>query len=187
MLKRSKGFTLIELLIVVAIIGILAALLIPNAITAMQKAKQKATMKDITTISTALTDYVTDNGVLVAHTDQLANSQDAYLANIAPFYIKICPWADKWGFGYVINTRTAITANFGVTLGAGETAGNDEFVVGSFGRNGTEGGPVGYAYDATDPEAGLYFVRSMGDFDEDLAMWNGNWIVGPRTYVDTTT
>jgi len=183
MLKRSKGFTLIELLIVVAIIGILAALLIPNAITAMQKAKQKATMKDIVTISTALTDYVTDNGIAPAHSGVLTGATDTFLANIAPFYVKICPWADKWGFGYVINTRDSIIGDFGVTSVA--TPGNDEFVVGSTGRNGGQG-PT-YAYDATNPEAGLYFVKSMGDFDEDLAMWNGNWIVCPRTYAEPTT
>ncbi|MCD6515916.1 MAG: prepilin-type N-terminal cleavage/methylation domain-containing protein, partial [Candidatus Aminicenantes bacterium] len=57
-MKREKGFTLIELLIFVAIIGILAALLIPNIMTAMQKAKQKGTMKDVSTIATALTDYM---------------------------------------------------------------------------------------------------------------------------------
>ena len=58
--RGQKGFTLIELLIVVAIIGIIAAILIPNLLDALQKAKQKRTVGDIRAIGTAWFSWLID-------------------------------------------------------------------------------------------------------------------------------
>jgi type II secretion system protein G len=59
--KSQKGFTLIELLIVVAIIGILAAIAIPQFATYRQKAFNSAAQSDLRTIKTNLEGYYTDN------------------------------------------------------------------------------------------------------------------------------
>jgi general secretion pathway protein G len=60
MLRREKGFTLIELLIVVAIIGIIAAIAVPNLLTAIQRSKRSRTAADIRAIGTALGSYLVD-------------------------------------------------------------------------------------------------------------------------------
>ena len=60
MTPAKNGFTLVELLIVVAIIGIIAAIAIPNLLSAIQRGKQKRTMGDMKTAASALESYNTD-------------------------------------------------------------------------------------------------------------------------------
>lgn len=61
-MRNNTGFTLIELLIVVAIIGVLAAIAVPNFLNAQTRAKIARVTSDMKSIGSALDQYRLDQG-----------------------------------------------------------------------------------------------------------------------------
>ena len=59
--KSQKGFTLIELLIVVAIIGILAAIAIPQFASYRQKAQNSSALSDVRNTKTGMEAFAADD------------------------------------------------------------------------------------------------------------------------------
>ena len=76
----------IAVLTIPAIIGIVAAIAIPNLLTAMQRSKQKRTMADIRTIATSAEAYASDN-------NEYPRTPDA----LTPKYMSRVPAMDGWG------------------------------------------------------------------------------------------
>jgi type II secretion system protein G len=119
---NKKGFTLIELLIVVAIIGIIAAIAIPNLLNAIQRGKQKRSMADMRAIGTAAEAYAVDNN----RYPSAASAATSITQELEPTYIKKLPTKDGWGniFDYVVddtsNAQQYTIQSYGKD-GAGET------------------------------------------------------------------
>ncbi len=110
MLKREKGFSLIELLIVVAIIGIIAAIAVPQLMNAMDRGRQRRSMADMRNIATAGGTMRVDTG-----------SYPATLAALVPTYMQVTPTNDGWGtaYVYVVGADTYTITSLGSDNAAG--------------------------------------------------------------------
>ncbi len=155
MKRNQKGFTLIELLIVVAIIGIIVAIAIPNLLNAIQRAKQKRTMGDMRSAGTAAEAYAVDfNHYPAAAGYSLPTSlsypsatfgdptaPSSFAGQVSPTYIRVVPLADGWQsfFLYAKDTNA------------------QHYIIVSAGKDGVPSTPSVYG-ETTDFNADIVFV-----------------------------
>lgn len=164
----QKGFTLIELLIVIAIIGLIAAMLIPNLLDAMQKTKQKRTIADMRITGTALFSWLTDqvgaaaagqvnsNVTLASYGTQ--KSLAVMESILVPTYLQVVPPRDGWKFTYEYYVQIA------------DVHARQVMLIRSRGRDNAASSSSSYTVTSFDPT----------DYDQDIVWADGFMVRWPQ-------
>lgn len=148
--NHTMGVHYVMMMPAMMVTGVVAAIAVPNLLTALQKGKQKATIHDMKSIMMALEDNIADMDDIPPG-ETLSEMQE----KLSPFYIKKLPLKDAWGF------------DFHFKRGAKKGA----YFIGSGGKDGVFNGWN---------QTGYYIIKTMKGFDNDIILTNGNFVYGPK-------
>jgi general secretion pathway protein G len=164
---RTAGFSIIELLIVIGIIGILAAIVIPNYLNALNRAKQKTTMGTMRAIAIAWEARATETKSYNAAATQYALpsaeiDSAGTIALLTPTYIRVFPTVDGWGhpLDFFIDALP----------GSGQSA--SAYAIRSRGRDGI--------LDNGAPSLSTYTFGTIKHFDCDIVFGSGVFVTEPQ-------
>ena len=103
--SSKKGFTLIEIMIVVAIIGLLAAIAIPNFVHARTTAQANACINNLRQIDGAKQEWALENKIAATASPTSGNIQP-YMGRGVNGSLPTCPLdsANSFGTSYTIGT-----------------------------------------------------------------------------------
>lgn len=190
-LIRTKGFTLIELLIVVAIIGILAAIAVPNFLNAQMRAKIARTHADQKAVSTSLEQYFLDWNTYVEDHDWPTDlSQRGFFRLTSPMpYMASLP-LDAFSSGSYRLSEQNPTFEFGSGNASNPSKAwpNQAYIIISAGPDlneqvdGNDTFPFGVTIYTFDASNGLKstgdIVRMGGQWGGGRILQDGKWIAG---------
>lgn len=129
-MKKQTGFSLIEVMVVIAILGLLASLILPNVLGSADQANRQKARTDIIALENALAQYRLDNGTFPSTEQGLEALTEEPNVDPRPRnyrrggYIQRLP-ADPWGNEYLL-------------LSPGEFGDIDIFSAGPDGQTGTD-------------------------------------------------
>jgi general secretion pathway protein G len=148
MMKAKSGFTLVEILIVVVILGILAAIVIPQFTEASSEAKLSSLVTDLSSVRSQIELYK------IQHNDNLPGVTNGTHTGAAGFVLALTGKTDIFGAAVPITTTTDCYGPYLMKIPTNQFVDSD----------GTAEGTAATPPIVTDGSVGWYFNTDTGAF-----------------------